>query len=1029
MWRLKEILFRLVCLCVCFVAVVNLSRAQQLPIRHYDVSDGLAHNTVTSIYQDQKGYIWLSTFEGLSRFDGYHFTTYGAGEGLPHVIANHVTEDRQGRLWVATNGGGVARLRDDAGLTSSSARAKFDSFPVGERAESNRVNQMLFDGQGDLWCLTDFGLYRAQATDRELKFEAVVAQAWQNSSAMLEDGQGRLWCGVGNELVEVNRHQVIRHGPVGGAGRHIIAGIIEDRQGRLLVASGLELFEFTRPMKAGQRGEWHRWPLKPKANQWINALLEGPTGVLWLGTNTGLVKYQDGQQTEYTTAQGLGTSRIRALAGDRDGNLWIGTEGGGACKLGGEVFVSFTPAEGLASPIVYGTFEDREGQIRVLLSGYAVGEITGGKVRPIRRLDYPPVSATSFLIERLIGRGIHNDWWWGQYNWTWTRISRPVLRLRSGREIALTEFGPFTAPQTLFHFYEDETGKLWFGKAEGDWKTLGGDGQLYTADPARPGPLAWSRLATDFAWVYSTGMLMTSDRAGGLWLGTQQMLGRLWQGKFIRLAPRDGLPETDPRCFFLDRRGWLWIGLRYQGVSMTKEPGAEHPQFVNYRAGQGLSNNAVWSIIEDDFGRLYFGTDKGLDQFDPRTNRWRHYTRKDGLAGDKVNHLYKDRHGQLWVSTHLGVSRFDPRAERTASGPVPIYISRVNVAGEDLPLPEAGAVLLPRLELPAARNNLAVEFVGLQFQGEDSLTYEYQLEGVDAGWSAPTKSRAVNYARLAPGRYRFLARAINQEGVPSANPAVFEFRILPPLYQRWWFLTLAALAVGLTAYGLHRYRVSRLLELERVRTRIATDLHDDIGASLSRVAILSEVVKQQVGGGAGQSLPILTEIADSARGLVETMREIVWAIDPRRDELSQVVSRVRQFASDVFEAKGVSWDFQVPPELEQIRLGPEQRRHLFLIFKEAINNTARYADCRHVSLSLTLTRHQLWGDIRDDGRGFAGPAPGPQMTGNGGDPASANGHGLENMQRRAAQIGGQVSIESSPGRGTTIKLMIPLKKR
>ncbi len=156
------------------------------------------------------------------------------------------------------------------------------------------------------------------------------------------------------------------------------------------------------------------------------------------------------------------------------------------------------------------------------------------------------------------------------------------------------------------------------------------------------------------------------------------------------------------------------------------------------------------------------------------------------------------------------------------------------------------------------------------------------------------------------------------------------------------------------------------------------------------------------------------------------MREIVWAIDPRRDELSTVVSRVRQFASDVLEAKGVNWDFKVPPELEQIKLDPEQRRHLFLIFKEGINNIARHADCQSVSMSLTLDRHQLWGEIRDDGHGFTNGAG----EGNDRDPEfSTNGHGLQNMRQRAAQVGGQVWIDSTPGAGVSIKIMLPLKKR
>jgi len=265
-----------------------------------------------------------------------------------------------------------------------------------------------------------------------------------------------------------------------------------------------------------------------------------------------------------------------------------------------------------------------------------------------------------------------------------------------------------------------------------------------------------------------------------------------------------------------------------------------------------------------------------------------------------------------------------------------------------------------------------------------------------------------------------MARAINQEGTMSPEPALFRFRILPPLWQRWWFLALAATLTALAGYAFYRYRTARLVELERVRTRIATDLHDDIGASLSRVAILSEVVKRQIGAPTGsgeQSILLLTEIADSARGLVESMREIIWAIDPRRDDLSDFVYRVRQFASDMLDAKGINWDFQVAPESEKIKLDPEQRRHLLLIFKEAIHNVVRHADCQNAWLSLAIAHGQLCGVIRDDGRSFL-PAEG-----------SPNGHGLENMRNRAAQLGGAIDIVSAPGAGSSITLMIPLKRR
>ncbi|MGH9939881.1 MAG: sensor histidine kinase [Blastocatellia bacterium] len=1016
--RVRAAAYTAQCLLAAPLLLVAPVCAQQLSVRHYNVSDGLAHSQVMAIRQDRKGYLWFGTWEGLSRFDGYRFTGYGVRDGLGHPIINDIDEDRRGRLWVATNGGGVARLIDNpreevaarqAGSTPD-ARRRFISFRVGASLESNRVNALLFDPADNLWLVTDAGLYRA-ATEPpgELQFKLVAPLSpTVIRGAAFADRHGRLWFGLKYELIQVVADQTVKYGQEDGVGRQEIISIIEDRQGRLLAANKREVFEFVAPPDSKSRGQWRRLPLAFQPEHLIQAMFSDSTGALWIGTSHGLVKYRDGKQTLYTDAQGLGNSEILALAEDRDGNLWISAAGSGVCKLSGELIVSFTKIEGLPGQGVVGVVEDRQGRIYAGVVHGGLVEIVAGRAVPV---PGAPRDWAGFSIPSQDSRG---DWWL-RASAGLVRFEGPELQLRRGRKLTPAD-GLSPDKLTPTAITEDPFGKLWVMYA----------GEvLYRLDPmkrGRNGRAVFERIPLA-PTLPGPVVRMMSDRTGTLWLRGHQLLARLRDGKISVLGPTEGLPETEPRAFFQDSRGWLWIGLRYKGVSVIKDPTAEIPQFINYSTQTGLASDTVWTITEDNAGRIYLGTGKGLDQLDPMTGRIRHFNVRDGLAGDVVNECIKDRKGNIWAATSGGLSKFDPRAERIVDRPPPIYFSRAQVAGEDLPLHETGAERIPELELPAARNNLLVEYVALSFHGEQRLRYQYKLVGVDEDWSQPTETRLVNYARLAPGSYQLLARAINQEGSLSSEPAVFQFRILPPPWQRWWFLALAALLVGLTVYALHRYRVAQLIKLEQVRTRIATDLHDDIGASLSRVAILSEVVKQQIGASptsGEQLIPLLTEIADSARGLVASMREIIWAIDPRRDELGAVVSRVRQFASDVLEAQEINWDFQVAPELETIKLDPEQRRHLFLIFKESINNIARHADCRCVFLSLTIARHQLRAEIRDDGRGF---------TANGGDPASAtNGHGLENMRRRAAQVNGQVHIDSAPGQGACVKLMIPLKK-
>ena len=987
-----------------FLQGVTFVCAQQLSIRHYDVSDGLAHSHVTAMHQDTKGYLWLATWEGLSRFDGYHFTNYGQRDGLGDPIINGIAEDRQGRLWVATNGGGVARLIDDS-LTSSSKQSnpgqKFVSFRVGESVVSNRVNALLFDSQNNLWCATDGGLYRAATTqDADIKFEMVVPYHGETSMAAFADSHGRLWFGIEDELIEIAEGQTIKYGPNDEVGHHQIKGIIEDSQGRLLVANEFEVYELNGPTDGKSRARWHRWPVTLKSDQSVNALLTDSADALWIGTGNGLVKYRGGQQTLYTSAQGLNDNSISSLLEDRDGNLWIGSNGGGVCKLSNELIVSFTRTEGLPNQNVRKVIEDRQGHIYASVENGGLVEIVQGKAVPLSESQTPPFSN---LNERII-QDQRGDWWIGTDIGLF-RFQGPELQLRRGEKF--TSRDGLTEGSIMGGLYVDQVGRVWASPE---------DKGLYYFDKSRKGRVAFERLPTNSVAPFTGAQRIISDRSGTLWLAGHELLGRLINGQVVALQPTEGLPETRPRTFFVDSRGWLWIGLRYKGVSLTKDPSARTPQFINYSTASGLASDSVWAIAEDDSARMYFGTGKGLDQLDLATGRIRHFNTDDGLASDIINYCLKDREGNIWLGTTLGISKFNPRAERPTNLPAPIYLSRVQVAGEDLTLPENGTRQLPQLELSAARNNLTIEYVALSFQGENELRYQYKLEGVDKDWSGPTEARSINYAHLAPGSYRFSVRAINQEGIASGDPAFFQFRILPPIWERWWFIALSIAVVALAIYSLYRYRVAQLIKLERVRTRIAADLHDDIGANLSLIAMLSEVARGQLRADDLRLKEWLSTIATTSRDTVDAMSDIVWAVNPKRDQLRDLTRRMRRFADDIFAARNIEFAFHSPESDRDIKLGADLRREVFLIFKETINNVVRHSGCSSAGVKLRVEAGWLVLEVSDNGQGM--------------DVTELNeGTGLVSMSARANRLGGSFKANSMNGSGTIVTLKVPLDQR
>ena len=325
----------------------------------------------------------------------------------------------------------------------------------------------------------------------------------------------------------------------------------------------------------------------------------------------------------------------------------------------------------------------------------------------------------------------------------------------------------------------------------------------------------------------------------------------------------------------------------------------------------------------------------------------------------KVTIAFRDRSGVLWFGSNVrGLSRLVPQPDAPQTQLPPILITGLRIAGVAYLLSQLGETEVPRFDLGPNQNQLHIDFVGLSFGSGEVLRYQYQLEGADRDWGQLSDQRSVNYENLAPGQYRFLVRAGNAEGVASAAPATLSFTILPPVWQRWWFLALFTLGVGVLVYSLYRYRVARILEVANIRTRIATDLHDDIGASLSLIAMLSEVAQRQWQQGSARISESLSSIAEASRESVGAMSDIVWAVNPRKDRLSELVKRMRRFASDVLSARNIRLQFEADFESD-VELDADARREILSIFKEGVNNIARHAECRK------LRRQREW-----DSHGF-----------------------------------------------------------
>ncbi len=994
----------------------------------------------------------------MSRYDGYRFATYGTEDGLPHVSINDFLETSTGEYWVATNGGGVARFDPEAALPSEgplfTAHSVGEGTPTGSAMDDlggragprpNRVNVLYEDQRRRLWAGTDDGLFRLDGATDSPGFQRVDLDwplqpgQFLNVWTLIEGPDGSLWLGTSIGLTRRFPDGRVAHYDMSqdGEERAVWALLIESE--RLWIGNGAGLTilypEAASTAHSDARVPWRRLltdkstlPSTPGEALWVTradglvdehvrTIHQTSDGRVWLGTNGGgwiglggggLTEFDGGAFRSYTPSDGLTDDMIIDLTEDRDGNLWVGTATQGAMKIATHGFTAYDETDGVSNTLVASIFEDRNGALYAVGPRPVINRFDGRRFSSIRPVlpDAPTAALNRWYYSAVQDRA--GEWWVG---------TREGLHrfAKADRVDQITERYPKAIYTThdglvgnqISTLYEDSRGDIWFGTEDEDvltrWERSTATFHQYSERNGLP--------ASERPNTYS------EDRSGNLWIGFDRGgLVRYRAGRFVQFTDITGSPRSRINQLYLDRSGGLWIVTAASGVIRIVNPNADHTKLVTHTPAWGQPACEARSVTEDPWRRLYIGTACGVDRIDPTTGRIKHYTTADGLGSNDVLTTFRDSRATLWFGTQGGISRLIPIKDELVQ-PAPILIRGVRISGQPYPVSELGNALIQDIELTPSQNEIEIDYVGLSFALGRRLQYEYMLEGADADWNEPTDQNTIIYGNLSPGQYRFQVRALDADGRRSPAPAVMAFTILPPIWQRGWFFALSALLLSSLAYTAYRYRLERVLQVQRMRLRIAADLHDDIGAGLSRVVLLSEVLKREAPLDE-QAFGTLTKIGDTGRELVDSMADIVWAMNPRRDDLRSLVLRVRQFASDLLESKGIEWEFTPPEELENIKISPDLRRHVLSIFKEALHNIVRHSECKSVSLQFLLNGDFLEADIRDDGRGFTNAADDSTWR--------RTGSGLINMQQRAVELHGELKIESSPGSGTLLKLRVPV---
>jgi ligand-binding sensor domain-containing protein/signal transduction histidine kinase len=936
----------------------------------WQVEDGLPQNTVKVIRQTRDGYLWLGTEEGLVRFDGVRFAVFDS-TSVPEMRISFVTsllEDAAGTLWIGTNGGGLLSYR--GGRFAAYGLADKPALQVSALASAGPEGPWLAAGDVGLLQMKAGTLVRRPGNDRLPLSEVFVLH---------RDRQGTLWIGTrSNGLVSIRDGEARQYTVRNGLSDDHVWALADGADGSVWVGTDKGLSHLA-----------HDGAITNTIlDESVRAILEDRHGNLWVGSNDrGLRRLRDGQWLRFGTADGLSNDTVWALYEDREGSLWVGTNGGGLNRFRDGALTAIGTQEGLSSELIRSVYQHPDGALWIGTKGGGANRIKDGKITVLT-----PGSGLS--EDTVVSFSADRD------GALWLGTVRGGLNRWKDGKVTVYRKADGLPDDSVFALLGRADGSLWIGHRGGGLsRLLDGKFTHYGEPEGLHNPYVWTIVEgkDGTLWIGASGGLYAHD-AGG-----------------IRLV----IPDISPHAIHVDAEGVVWAGTTTDGLYRYKDG---RPTAFTVR--QGLFDNRVSGILEDAHGNLWMSCNKGIFSVSKRqladvaegrmpTVVSVPYDTADGMRSRECGYgsSWKTTDGRLCFPTIRGVVIVDPENLQKNALPPPVVIEEVVGNGRSLSV-EPGRPL----ELPPGEGRLHFRYTALSLRAPKKVRFAYRLDGLEDNWVEAGPTREATYANLRPSRYTFRVRACNNDGVWNESGASVRLHLQPHFYQTGWFYGLCVAGIAFAGWQGHRFRLRRVIEMERVRTRIASDLHDDVGSGLSQIALLTGVARTQLDQDGARASDSLTQIAGTAEGLVDSMSDIVWAMNPGKDHMEDLVHRMRRFASDVLGARDIALDFRVDGLQPALAVTPDFRRHVYLIFKESVNNAAKHSGCGRVAVALTVMDHHLRLEIKDDGKGFAS-AP------------SGDGYGLETLTRRARDLGGWLTIASRPDEGTAVTAQLPLVRR
>ena len=1000
----------------------------------WTADDNLPSSTVTSIAQTRDGYIWVGTYNGLARFDGNRFVTYDP-VNTPELSQTRIQGlflDANGTLWINTFRGGLTSYRDGAFHRELGDENPFDqhttlvysktnlvmfvtqggdvlwrnpfaanaSWKTNRQPRNARAGFSCADADGTLWFLTrDKHILRfVDNAFKELPHDGGLPGG--HISTLAAGAHGVVWAGAENEIARWDGTKFEDMTPTNSGKTEIQpTQLFPMKSGALWVLNNGRLRKMEGRKWVDEIPEW-RGLLGAAAGRGMGAH-EDREGGLWFNHyGNGLFHIlPNGEHQRLTTQNDLPGDRVGAWFQSHDGGIWIGVDHGGLARLRDRQFHVVGPSEGLSARIVQSVCGDSHGPVLIGTAGGGLCALQNGQVT-----HYPVGSSDSanfvFAIAPRPDGGA----------WLSASEGEDLYEYRDGH-IQKVPWDVHGIKSILL----DHQGRLWMGLKAGIAWWAGNDRQILNT---------WSN------GVLPAIRALAETPDGAIWGGAEDgSIFRCSQEKLEAFRADDALAGQAIYSLSADADGTLWAGTFRGGLVRFK-----NGKFSRFT---GLPIGMICQILDDHRGRLWLGTHHGIfcvskqavaDCMDGKISKVDYiaYTRHDGLPSLECSDGYQPScwhgpEGKLWFTTIEGAVWVNPDELVAKTAAPPVLIEEFRVDNELVPLKGDHIIV------PPGHDQYDITFTALSFDAGDRAHFRYQLEGY-SGW-VDADTRTAHFGPLAPRDYKFHVIACNNDGVWNQVGATIKITVQPYFYQTAWFLVLACISVlGAVAFAVRRMamlkyrrklaRMEKEHAIERDRARIAKDIHDDVGAGLTQITLLTELARRNP----DQTNANLERITQSARNLTKAMDEIVWAVDPQHDTLAGLMDYISAYAEDYLRVADLRCRMDLPVDLPNTHVNAELRYNLFLAIKEALNNVVKHAHATEVRLRLQLEPHSFTLIIEDNGCGLPG--------GKNGDTKNhriASGSGLGNLEKRLAAVGGRCEIHSESGKGTRVSLTVLLK--